>query len=411
MAKLAALLRSLHGSFFIATCMLALTACDDKTDWVEPGPGDDNDDDDNDDDDSDDPSVTACLAIKGTDNTWSDGSLSIMSLADEVVNDVVASGFYPDAAIAVHDDTLYAVHAMTFSEDEDNADAVRAIALDGLTSFRWQQDLSAGSNPTTIAFFGTKAFVGELTNGIVREIDLAAADEDDHLTGNSLTVPTAGDWDGPVADIGALLVDNGKLYILNQGIDAFVCASEDARAEISVWDAETLAPVNDFGGTNRILLETCNGGSMAIIDNVLYVQTVGSYRYSSALDDGGIEAIDLATGTSLGMILTETQVGDADIYRIVPTESGDGFWIIVGSTTLYHVSTDGTLSEPLLTINVLNDVAEYDGTLYIADGTLGVSGIQLLDVASGERITTEAIPTAYNPNRLALYEVEGDSCL
>src|SRR5699024_2451350 len=106
---------------------------------------------------------------------------------------------------------------------------------------------------------------------------------------------------GSVAELGNVLVHDGVLYVVSQGLgDDWECA-EEAHSQLLAFDVETFEPAPVFDDEATLNLETCNASALHVVDNTLYVQSLGAYRSMSETptDDGGIEAIALETGISL----------------------------------------------------------------------------------------------------------------
>ena len=127
-------------------------------------------------------------------------------------------------------------------------------------------------------------------------------------------------------------------------------------------------------------------------DDRLLVGCVGNW----ALSDGGIEAVDLVTRTSLGMVLTEAQLC-GDVLNFVPT-SGDTIYALTSSpsfgTDLIRVQENSAQVTVLETRDQYDLVdLTWDGgfQIYVADRHLGNSGILVFDSVSGLELTSAPV--------------------
>lgn len=384
-------------SLIVFGASLSLAACGDDSDNPGPvGPGP-----------SEPGAEVLCLAVAGSDAET--GAISIVDLTTNAVSEDVTS-IHNDAVLYPAGDTLLVVNRF-------GADNLQALDIKGGMRTLWQYSAGQNTNPAFIATQGDKGFLVLYGSSAILEVNLAAESEADFVTGSSISIPPAAEWDGAAAEIGNAIVHEGTLFVMTQGLgDDWICA-EGAHGRIYAFDAATLEPVNAFGDSSVLDLATCNGENMFIANGKLYVQTVGTYRlYTSGepKNDGGVEVIDLESGASEGLLVDEAAVGGRDIFTIFASQARDGFWALLPGSAdfnamdLHLIGFDGSISESLYQGDI-RDIVEFDGTLYLAERTPAATGLTLLDAETAEVLTDAPISVGLPPRDLAIFTAEG-SC-
>jgi hypothetical protein len=219
------------------------------------------------------------------------------------------------------------------------------------------------------------------------------------------------DEDG-VPDLGTMAVHRGRVFVQ---IRRIVNAPEPPPLPppplIAVVDGATGRVIDTEPkrpGVQAIELQgTTPRNKMQIVGRRLYVGAFGAF-----FDAGGIEAIDLRTLRSLGLVIREDsgQVA-ADLHTFVFTSRSGGYLAF---------STDFALSSHLLRFTVdghvepveLFVVVDYaipnlvyskrHDLLYLPTSDGLVRGIHVFDAATGERLTDDPIPTPGVPTDLEL---------
>jgi len=143
----------------------------------------------------------------------------------------------------------------------------------------------------------------------------------------------------------------------------------------------------------------------------LRVGCVGFY----GINDGGIEDVDPVAGVSLGYVVTEQELG-GDISAFSST--GDNLHILISDasfiTSLRRFDSASGAVTVLDTGNgyVHADLAwDGDFQLYLADRTVGASGLRVFDSVSGTELTSGALDTGLPPFKFILQKTDGVSAV
>lgn len=353
--------------------------------------------------------VKQCLAI-ATEST-DDGALAVLDIESlDIRTDITST--HSDAGFVSHEETLFVINRY-------GGDNIQALNVTDGFSTIWQYSTGVGSNPQTMAVHGSHGFIPVYGAGKVMIVDLTAETEEDFILEATLPVPPIAAWDGSQGEPANAVAHEGVIYVISQGINDDWSFAAEARSRILAFDAETFAPKAVFEGESYLDLATFNAEKMLVMGDTLYVQSIGTYRaYSEEMtDDGAIEAIDLTTGTSQGVILTETDAGHRDIFQMFPAHSGQGLWVNLAGTedfnalNLHYLDLSG--DTPVFGESVYqgyiwsaHESAEY---LFISDRTFESEGIFVLDTATGELISEEPLNTDLPPRDLTPFERVG-SC-
>jgi len=204
------------------------------------------------------------------------------------------------------------------------------------------------------------------------------------------------DADG-LPETGWAEVFDGRLYVTCQNLDRDNWYSPTGPGRLLVFDLTTLqweAPIQ---------LVAANPYSRIRIDDQdrLLVGCAGYW----ALNDAGVEAVDPATGMSLGYVATEAQLG-GDVLNVVATGAGELHVLISNSSFATAVKRFAGGSATTVVSTAGYDLADiaFDGDfqLYVADRTLGAFGIRVFDTATGGELTTQPIATLLSPYSFVL---------
>lgn len=353
--------------------------------------------------------VKQCLAVAAV--SAEDGALAVVDLETLDVETNITT-VHHDVGFAWHEDRIYAINRW-------GADNLQAINLDDDYATEWQYSLGEGANPQDLSIHGDRGFIPLLGTSKIAVLNLAADNEDDFLE-ETISIDPIDDWDGSIADLGSTLLHNGVLYVVSQGInDSWEC-EEDAHGQVLAFDADTLEPAEVFDGEATLDLELCNAGGIVAQGDTLYIQSLGAYRYSAEgtpEDDGGIEAYDLAADQHLGVILTETEANESDIFQIYASKDGQGLWVnLAGGDAfsdqkLHFLDLSGDTPElsDAFYEGYVWSITETDEELFVTDRDEGSEGLYVLDKETRELISEEGIDVGQAPRGSLLFERKG-SC-
>jgi len=328
--------------------------------------------------------------------------------------DVVAT--HHDAVVRAIGDDVYVVN-------REGADGDNLQRLDPARGFgtRWQYGVGAGSNPwNLVALDETRGLLSLYRTGALLPVNLEPSSEAAFVAGNPIALPTTYDADGR-AEPGPMIVVDGVVYVFLQGLDAYPWCESDSRGTVIAYDATTLERRDGLEHGDHIRLRACNPGSVALDDqgrawvamagNARSLDGTGGRRTRS--DDGGIEVLDLATGRSAGLVATESDLGDRDVFLIAAGAEGR-LWVALADASfevsVYRLFPEGAagpvLSDAVYVSQSIFAIAEDRGRLWIADRNPRTPGVAVLDAATGVSLTDRPIPMAYPPFSLAFVTTE-----
>jgi sugar lactone lactonase YvrE len=248
----------------------------------------------------------------------------------------------------------------------------------------------------------------------------------DPTTGKSSEVVDLRPLAGPdgIPDMGTMARHGNRLFVQLRRLNAEGPAPFDAPAMLAVVDlrSETLLDVDpERPGVQGIeLAGTPPKFKMqaAAAAQRLFVSATGGF-----FDQGGIEAVDLGTLRSLGLVLREEdgQAG-ADVGAFVMTERDVGYLtfstdLLLSSHLVRFRPGVGVVSGELhVTLDYFVPAILHDrpsGQLFVIDGGVRPAGVFVFDAVSGERrndqiIETDGFPTdaVLLPGSVRVREVE-----
>lgn len=285
---------------------------------------------------------------------------------------------HSDAVLRWHDDLLYVVNRY-------GADNVQVIDPASGCATILQFSTGTATNPQDIAFAAGKAYVSRNDHNEILVVDPA--------TGNQLGVVDLSAWaDGDgYAEPAGMAACGDLVFVAIQRLDRSFWWLPVGDSYLAVIDATTdqLVDVNpDQGGVQAIALTATNptweieqGGDL------LYLSCTGAF----GVNDGGLELVDPVGLTSLGLAITESELG-GDLGDVTVVDESLA-WAIVG---------DASFNTHLMRIDLLAGAAtlheagagyvftdlEYSplGDLYVTDRAWGAEGLRIYDAVSGDLI-------------------------
>jgi hypothetical protein len=273
----------------------------------------------------------------------------------------------------------------------------------------WERALPAGSNPSDIwiaengrAVISLYGAGRPIAGGELIEVNLLAASEADWIVGRrSLAAWTEADGNPEASQ---LIPFGGLLFVVLQRLDNYPGCSDGGRSALLALDAQTLEPVGHFGGSATLTLAGCNAYSAALHeDGRLMVALTGRFQWSGdQSDDGGVEAVDLSQGVSLGWLSREGAFGNGDITEVTAASDGSTLWVASSADfagSIFRAASDGMVSGPLWSGSNLFDVTAQGDSIWVANRSSISAAVVLLDGAGQElgRAIPPAPPIAFLP--------------
>ncbi len=322
---------------------------------------------------------------------------------------------------AVHHDSLVRVFGeRVFVVNRLGADSIQELDPQRGFATLWQRSVGAGANPWDIALSddGT-ALVPLYADGSLIRVDANKVDDGDFLVDGPVQLPVWTDDDEKV-EPGAVFIVDGVAYAMIQGLDDYPVCLPESRGYLHAYDPDTLEPAPAFTGSATLELAACNPTSYAIRgDGTVAFTHSGVYRSfsrgigSEATDDGGLEVVDLRNGHTSGLVVTEAELGNRDIFRVAFGEQGR-VWVALAnddfSVTVHRATLDDTfeLGPEVWTSpgGGIFDIEERWGRVWIADRTPGEEGVVVLDAVTGLP-ASNTLDTGFPPLDIDFVEVSG----
>lgn len=232
-------------------------------------------------------------------------------------------------------------------------------------------------------------------------------------TTNSVNLSPFADDDG-IPDLGMMAMHDGRLFVQVRRFNDSGDFGYKAPAYLAVIDIKSEQLIDTEPGIPGVqaieLLGTAPKHKMQVLSQTaeLFVSASGAVH-----DEGGIEVINLTTLRSKGLIISEAfdAIG-ADLGPFVMVNPDEGF--LVSSTDFAPSShlqrfhrDDGVAPPPDLaqSIGYLAPAIVSNARrerLFFPSGQAGKTGITVIDVASGDKLTADVIPTGGQPSDLLL---------
>lgn len=262
-----------------------------------------------------------------------------------------------------------------------------------------------GGTPVDIAVTSpSTAYVTLANSGSLMRVDLASGRASPAVDLRSLAGP------GVVPDLGTMALHDGRLFVQVRRFDPNDPA---ARQYLAVVDlaTETLVDVDaSKPGVQAIeLAGTAPKGKMQVLaqDRRLYVNASGGF-----FDAGGIEAVNLDTLRSTGLIVREAD-GEtaADLNAFIMLNGQQGYLTystdLLLSSHLHKFTADGEVDPEELDValNYFTAAMQFDPltqSLYVPTGGFSADGVNVFDALTGGRLTDAPIPTGGPPTDLVL---------
>jgi len=350
----------------------------------------------------------ACLVVAAAEF----GTAGGVTLVDPVTQSSrpLLTTVHHDATLTVADDRVYVVNRAGAGGDN-----VQALDVDRSLATAWQYSVGPGANPWHLAPTGPdRAVVTRYDTADLVAVDLTAASTDAFVVGDPVPLPSELDADGR-AEPGFVVVHDGVAWVALQGLDDYPWCALTSTGALVAYDAATLERRTDLGDGGVIPLRACNPGDFALSpDGELWIAHAGNHRSldgtggrDTTADDGGLELVDLAAATSLGLVLSESDFGGRDLLDLA-IGADERLWVTLANADFsvsvhpVHLTAADPIGAPVYEADGVFDLLEHDDTLWVADRTPGRSGLVAIDATTGEVRTAAPIDTGYPPVEIAV---------
>jgi hypothetical protein len=335
--------------------------------------------------------VAVCVSLD-----YSAGNMGLYSISDSIAYRNLLS-IYADNDIRSFDGALYVLQRY----GRDNIIKIQGSVIADSTVL-YEKNIGASVNIQDIAFISpTKAYITLYGSAKVAIFNPSSGEKSASSVDLSSFNTYAGtDSAASVPYMSRSLYTNGKVYIACQRLKAPV------GGYLQAADTSCLAVINaaNDGVEKKINLVYKNPQELSLYNGKLYVAGAGKF----GVNDGGIECIDLATGSDLGGVVDENAL-HGDVQAVIVISETKGYAVIstqTFTTELYpfnpQTKTVG-LKVTGIEAPCTNHMA-YDGTyLYIGDRCMTAPGIVAIDPATDTKAgTTKNI--GLPPNSLVFLE-------
>lgn len=198
------------------------------------------------------------------------------------------------------------------------------------------------------------------------------------------------------------IIKDSKLYVLCQRL-------KKTQTGITVSEAPGLIVIvstqND-SVLDTVSLQGKNPCTMDLYGDYLYVSFSGTWQSGT---DGGIEKVDLLKDSSSGIVLSETDVGNANITKMIMINSSKGYLIA-------HNGVPGTVAAKLYVfvlspsvqvsqLNIADNVSDitYDGIyVYVGDRKSSNHGLYIVNPATNASIVGPINVGSEPPNAITV---------
>ncbi len=330
-----------------------------------------------------------CLLVTTTEFR-TDGALAVIDAETLEVHTNVS---------AVHSDAYLRVsHGRVFVLNRQGGDSLQELDPAGQYRTLSQRSVGRGSNPWGLALTGgDTGWLALYNDAMLQAVDLS--DGAAEFLGSGVRIDHGTDED-EVAEPLDLFVHRGVLYVITQGLGEYPHCTENSRAELHAFDPQSGAPTPVFAGESRLQLAACNPTSYALVGNELWLGHTGSHRvHGNIADDGGVEVVDLERAESLGLVVTETDLGDRDVVTLTADETGVWVAVAVADFAASVHRMEGTELGPAVWQSDAGGVFDLElafGRLWIVDRSHDDPGVVVVDAVTGE-LLAGPLDTGYPP--------------
>jgi DNA-binding beta-propeller fold protein YncE len=263
----------------------------------------------------------------------------------------------------------------------------------------WECSAGSGTNPNDIAFASLrKAYVPRFASTSLLVVNPSPAANCAGFVLGTIDLSAYADGDG-IPDMSQATVSGGRLYVTLQRLTNFMSSGPGAVVVIDTTTDRVLDVIELTAGNP---LSQTKG--LTVVGSDLVLSEVGMF----GVNDGGLERVDLATGTPAGFFITEAAIG-GDVTDFVLVAEHLGYALVSGpdfSTAL--VAFDplaGVRTRTLLSGGNFSDIeVNGRGERYVADRSLSRPGLRIFRATDGVELTASPIALGLPPFDIAFLE-------
>jgi hypothetical protein len=332
-------------------------------------------------------------------SSFEEGSFATVTLDEPraVTPSTPQRRIFRDAVVRGFGDLIYVVNRLY-------ADNIQVLdPADGLRT-RLQCSTGNGTNPHDIVLVSPhKAYVTLFEKRELLIVDPSAPRDCSGFIRGRIDLSSLADPDG-IPDMDQMAVVGDRLYVSLQRLDInSVLRLPAMNGAVAVIDLTTDQLVGGIALTGQNPFGATKG--LTVRDGSLWIAEAGEFN----VFDGGLERVDLRSGTASGFIATETDLG-GDITDFVLVDDHRAYAVISrpGFTNAL-VSFDPRSGQLLATHHTSSGYTLFDielndrGELYLADRTRRAPGIRVFRAADGAPLTGGVLDLGLPPFEIVFY--------
>lgn len=321
------------------------------------------------------------------------GGIAEIGVADLAVVEQRIGTTDADAVVRVRGGRAFVINRFDGS-------SVQEIDPSDALATRWRCSVGAGSNPHDIVPVSpTKAYVTRYDATSLAIVDPSVDASCTGFVTGSIDLSPYADSDG-LPEMDQMVLAGDKLFVSIQRLSRDDFFRPGTTGALVVIDTQTDAVV----GVVELAIENPFAETKGLIydERTHRIVVGGPGTLFSDLADGGIEVVDVATRTSLGVLLDGADLG-GDLLDFAMVGSRRGYAIVADGLFVAHVVEidldAGIVGEPLLTSsqNISDLEATPDGKLWVVDRDCFDPGVRVFSIATRAELTPEPIYPGLTP--------------
>jgi hypothetical protein len=294
---------------------------------------------------------------------------------------------YNDPVPRVFGDHVYIVNRFL-------GDSIQALDPSQGFATVWQCSTGSGTNPQDFLVHGDRAYVSALGGPDLLVVNPNPSPDCSDFLIDQIDLSSLADADG-IPEMSQMALVNGRLYVELQRLQNFAPALPGAIAVIDTATDELVGSITLSGEDPFALTK-----GIPVIDGQLVVGEVGEFGVA----DGGIERVDLDTGTAQGFFIGEGELG-GDLNDFVLVSDHLGYAIVAQgppdfATALvaFDPAAGQVLRTVLPSVQYIADI-ELDnrGELYVLDRTFEHPGVRVFRARDGVELTSAPLDIGLPP--------------